>query len=137
MYSCDATQYFMILVDLKINLFKRLPLQFLLQNSKLKNMQKRTDNFDKFGKKKGSAVKEEYRQAKKKIKAEARAAGDAMRLKKKNAKLGIVTEEPKKTNPRFPKRAPGASREEYRERKENDKRIRQSGRVVRRTLGRT
>ncbi len=86
-------------------------------------MQKRTDNFDKFGKKKGSAVKEEYRQAKKKIKAEARAAGDAMRLKKKNAKLGIVTEEPKKTNPRFPKRAPGASREEYRERKENTKNI--------------
>lgn len=86
-------------------------------------MQKRTDNFDKFGKKKGSAVKEEYRQAKKKIKAEARAAGEAMRLKKKNAKLGIVTEEPKKENSRFPKRAPGANREEYRERKENAKNI--------------
>ena len=86
-------------------------------------MQKRTDNFDKFGQKKGSAVKEEYRQAKKKIKAEARAAGEAMRLKKKNAKLGIVSEEPKKENPRFPKRAPGASKEEYHQRKENTKNI--------------
>lgn len=94
-------------------------------------MQKRTDNFDKFGQKKGSAVKEEYRQAKKKIKAEARAAGEAMRLKKKNAKLGIVSEEPKKENPRFPKRAPGASKEEYHQRKENTKNI---GKPVRPTL---
>ncbi len=83
-------------------------------------MQKRTDNFDKFAsKKKGGAIKEEYRQAKKKIKAEARAAGEAMRLKKKNAKLGIVTEEEKKPNPRFPKRAPGANKAEYHERKES------------------
>jgi len=82
-------------------------------------MQKRTDNFDKFAnKKKGGAIKEEYRQAKKKIKAEARAAGEAMRLKKKNAKMGIVTEEEKKPNPRFPKRAPGANKAEYHERKE-------------------
>ncbi len=86
-------------------------------------MQKRTDNFDKFGQKRGSAIKEEYRQAKKKIKAEARAAGEALRLKKKNAKLGIVTEEPKKATPKFPKRAPGASKAEYHERKENAKNI--------------
>lgn len=86
-------------------------------------MQKRTDNFDKFGQKRGSAIKEEYRQAKKKIKAEARAAGEAMRLKKKNAKLGIVTEEPKKVTSKFPKRAPGASKAEYHERKENSKNI--------------
>jgi 23S rRNA pseudouridine2605 synthase len=86
-------------------------------------MQKRTDNFDKFGQKRGSAVKEEYRQAKKKIKAEARAAGEALRLKKKNAKLGIVTEEPKKAAPKFPKRAPGANKAEYHERKENSKNI--------------
>lgn len=98
-------------------------MQLLLKNSKTYNMQKRTDNFDKFGQKKGSAVKEEYRQAKKKIKAEARAAGEAMRLKKKNAKLGIVSEEPKKEHPRFPKRAPGASKEEYHQRKENTKNI--------------
>lgn len=98
-------------------------MQLLLKNSKTYNMQKRTDNFDKFGQKKGSAIKEEYRQAKKKIKAEARAAGEAMRLKKKNAKLGIVSEEPKKENPRFPKRAPGASKEEYHQRKENTKNI--------------
>ena len=81
-------------------------------------MQKRTDNFDKFGQKRGSTIKEEYRQAKKKIKAEARAAGEAMRLKKKNAKLGIITEEPKKAASKFPKRAPGASKAEYHERKE-------------------
>ncbi len=86
-------------------------------------MQKRTDNFDKFGQKRGSAIKEEYRQAKKKIKAEARAAGEAMRLKKKNAKLGIITEEPKKENSKFPKRAPGANKAEYHERKENTKNI--------------
>jgi 23S rRNA pseudouridine2605 synthase len=86
-------------------------------------MQKRTDNFDKFGQKRGSAIKEEYRQAKKKIKAEARAAGEALRLKKKNAKLGIITEEPKKAAPKFPKRAPGANKAEYHERKENSKNI--------------
>lgn len=46
-------------------------------------MKKRTDNFDKFAnKKKGSAVKEAFRQEKKKIKAEARAAGEEMRKKK-------------------------------------------------------
>lgn len=46
-------------------------------------MKKRTDNFDKFAnQKKGSAVKEAFRQEKKKIKLEARAAGEAMRKKK-------------------------------------------------------
>ncbi|TDO26832.1 pseudouridine synthase [Sediminibacterium goheungense] len=46
-------------------------------------MKKRTDNFDKFAsKKKGSAIKEAFRQEKKKIKAEARAAGEEMRKKK-------------------------------------------------------
>jgi len=80
-------------------------------------MQKRSDNFDKFAnKKKGSAIKEEYRQEKKRGKADARAAGEALRLKKKNAKLGIVTEEPKKFNSRGPKRAPGANREEFKQR---------------------
>ena len=43
----------------------------------------RTDNFDKFANKtKGSAVKEAYRQEKKKNKLEARAAGEEMRRKK-------------------------------------------------------
>lgn len=46
-------------------------------------MKKRTDNFSKFAdKKKGSAIKEAFRQEKKKIKAEARAAGEEMRKKK-------------------------------------------------------
>jgi len=46
-------------------------------------MKKRTDNFNKFAdKKKGSAIKEAFRQEKKKIKAEARAAGEEMRKKK-------------------------------------------------------
>ena len=45
---------------------------------------KRSDNFDKFAnKKKGSAVKEEYRQEKKKAKADSRAAGEAARQRKK------------------------------------------------------
>ena len=46
-------------------------------------MKKRTDNFDKFAnQKKGSAVKEAFRQEKKKIKLDARAAGEEMRKKK-------------------------------------------------------
>lgn len=45
---------------------------------------KRSDNFDKFAnKKKGSAVKEEYRQEKKRAKKDARAAGEAARQRKK------------------------------------------------------
>ncbi|GAC1440403.1 MAG: hypothetical protein NVSMB63_06780 [Sediminibacterium sp.] len=54
----------------------------------------RTDNFDKFAnKKKGSAVKEAIRQEKKKIKAEARAAGEEMR-KKKTDKMRGTRQEP-------------------------------------------
>ena len=60
-------------------------------------MKKRTDNFDKFAnQKKGSAIKEAFRQEKKKIKLEARAAGEEMRQKKINKMRGI--EEPEKAN---------------------------------------
>ena len=53
--------------------------------------QKRSDNFDKFSnKKKGSAVKEEYRQEKKKAKVEMRAAGEAMRQRKKIKKEAFL-----------------------------------------------
>ena len=53
-------------------------------------MKKRTDNFDKFAsQKKGSAVKEAYRQEKKKVKIEARAAGEEMRKKKIEKMRGI------------------------------------------------
>ncbi len=52
-------------------------------------MKKRTDNFDKFAnQKKGSAVKEAFRQEKKKNKLEARAAGEEMRQKKKDKLRG-------------------------------------------------
>jgi 23S rRNA pseudouridine2605 synthase len=54
---------------------------------------KRSDNFDKFAnKKKGSAVKEEYRQEKKKAKADSRAAGEAARQRKKDIARGIAVE---------------------------------------------
>ena len=54
---------------------------------------KRSDNFDKFSnKKKGSAVKEEYRQEKKKAKIESRAAGEAARQRKKDKERGIIVE---------------------------------------------
>ncbi|SJZ76323.1 pseudouridine synthase [Sediminibacterium ginsengisoli] len=57
-------------------------------------MQKRTDNFGKFAnKKKGSAIKEAIRQEKKKIKAEARAAGEEMRQKKIEKMRGIRQEQ--------------------------------------------
>ncbi len=53
----------------------------------------RTDNFDKFANKtKGSAVKEAYRQEKKKNKLEARAAGEEMRRKKIEKMRGITPE---------------------------------------------
>ncbi len=53
-------------------------------------MKKRTDNFDKFAnQKKGSAIKEDIRQEKKKIKAEARAAGEEMRKKKIEKMRGV------------------------------------------------
>ena len=64
--------------------------------------QKRSDNFDKFSnKKKGSAVKEEYRQEKKKAKIEMRAAGEAMRQRKKDKERGIPVE-PLGKNKRIP-----------------------------------
>lgn len=51
---------------------------------------KRTDNFNKFvNQKKGSAIKEAFRQEKKKIKAEARASGEEMRKKKVEKMRGI------------------------------------------------
>ena len=71
-------------------------------------MQKRTDNFSKFAnQKKGSAVKEAFRQEKKKIKQDARAAGEEMRQRKKDKMRGLVTEPLKKsTRPGARKGAP-------------------------------
>lgn len=64
----------------------------------------RTDNFDKFAnQKRGSAVKEAFRQEKKKIKLEARAAGEEMRKKKIEKLRGISSEEPKPQGPGFKK----------------------------------
>jgi 23S rRNA pseudouridine2605 synthase len=66
-------------------------------------MKKRTDNFDKFAnQKKGSAVKEAFRQEKKKIKLEARAAGEAMRKKKIDKIKGIDSTD-KPENSKFKK----------------------------------
>lgn len=74
---------------------------FLLKNSKPNHMQKRTDNFNKFAnKKKGGAIKEAFRQEKRKIKAEARAAGEEMRERKKAKARGEVWEDTKKESPR-------------------------------------
>ncbi|TAH14467.1 MAG: rRNA pseudouridine synthase [Sphingobacteriia bacterium] len=57
---------------------------------------KRTDNFSKFAeKKKGAAIKESYRQEKRKVKADARAAGEEMRMLKKAKARGEAIE-PKK-----------------------------------------
>jgi len=57
-------------------------------------MKKRTDNFDKFAnQKKGSAIKEEYRQQKKKLKLQAREAGEEMRQKKLDKLRGVKSEE--------------------------------------------
>ncbi len=57
-------------------------------------MKKRTDNFNKFtNKTKGSAIKEAYRQEKRKGKADARAAGEEMRLLKKAKARGVDPEE--------------------------------------------
>lgn len=53
----------------------------------------RTDNFSKFAnQKKGSAIKEEFRQQKRKLKAEAREAGEEIRRKKLEAKRGLHTD---------------------------------------------
>ncbi|NCI47474.1 pseudouridine synthase [Sediminibacterium soli] len=71
-------------------------------------MKKRTDNFDKFSnQKKGSAIKEEFRQQKRKIKQEARAAGEEMRKKKLDKQRGIKEEDggsPAKYEARGPKK---------------------------------
>ena len=67
----------------------------------------RTDNFDKFAnQKRGSAVKEAFRQEKKKIKLEARAAGEEMRKKKIEKLRGITSDEVKPQEPRFKKAEP-------------------------------
>ena len=69
-------------------------------------MKKRTDNFDKFANQtRGSAVKEAFRQEKKKIKQEARAAGEEMRQKKLDKKRGIDTSD-KETKPQQTKFRP-------------------------------
>lgn len=72
------------------------------QHQYLHMKKKRTDNFDKFSKqKKGSAIKEEIRQEKKKGKAAAKIAGDQLRAKKIEKLRGIQPErespEPRKT----------------------------------------
>lgn len=79
-------------------------------------MQKRTDNFSKFAnQKKGSAVKEAFRQEKKKIKQDARAAGEEMRQRKKDKMRGLVTEPLKKsTKPGSRKGAPASRDAAYR-----------------------
>ncbi len=74
-----------------------ISLQRLIMNKK------RTDNFDKFSnKKRGAAVKEEYRQEKKKAKVESRLAGEAARQRKKDIARGIAVE-PVGNNKRGPK----------------------------------
>jgi 23S rRNA pseudouridine2605 synthase len=95
-----------------------LPLQLLLKNSKTHTMKKpRTDNFDKFANKtRGSAIKEQYRQEKKKNKLEARAAGEEMRRKKIEKQRGITPEEPKPQAPKFrsqDKGKPGAPAKKF------------------------
>jgi 23S rRNA pseudouridine2605 synthase len=63
-------------------------------------MKKRTDNFDKFAnQKRGSAIKEAFRQEKKKVKLEARAAGEEMRKKKIEKMRGIDSEKENKPQP--------------------------------------
>lgn len=75
-------------------------------------MKQRTDNFSKFAnQKKGSAIKEAYRQEKKKNKAAAKAEGDAIRQKKIEKAQGILPEKKaysptEKRNPRSSKFPP-------------------------------
>lgn len=86
-------------------------------------MKKRTDNFEKFTKKKGSAIKESIRQQKRKIKAEARATGEEMRQKKINKARGIVEDKPahqkwekgkgKRTSPRDAKKPQSTNPRSY------------------------
>jgi 23S rRNA pseudouridine2605 synthase len=102
-------------------------LQLLLENSKSAKMKKRTDNFDKFAnQKKGSAIKEEFRQQKKKLKQQAREAGELMRQKKLDKQRGVKSEETTKyevrgTNKKFEK-GKGTTKYETRgEKKDFDK----------------
>lgn len=88
-------------------------------------MTKRTDNFAKFAnQKKGSAVKEAYRQEKKKIKAEARAAGEAMRQRKLDKIRGIVREDEGKTRERGNKEQGTGNRKHEARNKEQETRNR-------------
>ncbi len=65
----------------------------------------RTDNFDKFAnQKKGSAVKEAFRQEKKRIKTEARAAGEELRKKKIEKARGIPSDAPVSKNTPSPRK---------------------------------
>ena len=82
-------------------------------------MKKRTDNFDKFANKtRGSAIKEAFRQEKKKIKQAARAAGEEMRKKKIEKMRGVVVkdEEPQPAKAKFrpqDKGKPGTPTKKY------------------------
>jgi 23S rRNA pseudouridine2605 synthase len=79
-----------------------------VEKQQIRHMKKRTDNFDKFSsQKKGSAIKEAFRQEKRKIKQEARAAGEEMRKKKIDKMRGIARdEEPKAQQSGFKKSIP-------------------------------
>ena len=90
-------------------------------------MKKRTDNFDKFAnQKKGSAVKEAFRQEKKKIKLEARSAGEAMRKKKIDKIKGIDSaDKPEKS--KFNKEERKASKYEVRNTSKSGVRSLESG----------
>ncbi len=83
----------------------------------------RTDNFDKFAnQKRGSAVKEAFRQEKKKIKLEARAAGEEMRKKKIEKLRGISSEETKPQESRFKKQEPRAKEQGPRKKAQDTRR---------------
>lgn len=85
-------------------------------------MKKRTDNFDKFAnQKKGSAIKEAFRQEKKKIKAEARAAGEEMR-KKKMEKMRGEQEKATSFKPQAASKGKGEKAAGYEPRATSDKR---------------
>lgn len=92
-------------------------------------MKKRTDNFDKFANpKKGSAIKEAFRQEKKKVKLEARAAGEEMRKKKIEKMRGINSEKENKDQaPRFKQQDKSGSKYEGRSSNKSEVRNRESG----------
>ena len=75
---------------------------------------KRTDNFSKFAeKKKGSAIKESYRQEKRKVKADARAAGEEMRALKKAKARGEAIEPTKVEDKRIVGKNPERKKTPY------------------------